>query len=77
MAVINCNIKRSVTLHNALHGFRAGRGTGTATLEEKLAQKLAGIAHEPLSQVFLYVQKAYDSLYRCRCMEILRGCRMG
>ena len=32
-AVVNCRIKRSVTLHDALHGFRAGRGTATATLE--------------------------------------------
>ena len=27
--VVNCRLKRSVTLHNKLHGFRAGRGTGT------------------------------------------------
>ena len=40
--VINCRIKRSVMLHEALHGFRTGRGTGTATLEVKLAQQLAG-----------------------------------
>ena len=38
VAVINCRLKKSVTLHDELYGFRAGRVTGTATLEEKLAQ---------------------------------------
>ena len=33
VVVFNCWLKRSMTLHYALHGFRAGRGTGTATLE--------------------------------------------
>ena len=36
--VVNCCLKSSVTLHDALHGFRAGRGKGTATLEAKLVQ---------------------------------------
>ena len=66
--VINCRLKRSVVIHNSLHGFRTGRGTGTATLEANMDQKLAGLAHEPLFQVFLYVQKAYEFLYRERCL---------
>ena len=28
-------------LHDCLHGFRAGRGTGRATIEVKLAQQFA------------------------------------
>ena len=56
--VVNCWLKRSVVLHNALHGFRTGREMWTATLESKLDQQLAGLAHEPLFQVFLDVQKA-------------------
>ena len=72
-AVVNCRLKRSVTLHDALHGFRAVMGTGTATLEAKLVQQLAGIAHEPLFQVFLDVRKVYDSLNKGRYMDILRG----
>ena len=75
-AVVNCWLKRSVTLHDTLHGFRAGRGTGKATLEKKLAQQLAGIVHKPLFQVFLDVRKAYESLYRGQCMEILQEYRM-
>ena len=77
VSVVNFWLKRSVTLHDSLHGFRSGMGTGTDTLEEKLAQKLVGIAHEPLLQVFLDVQKAYDYLYRGRCMDIMRGYGMG
>ena len=75
--VENCRLKRSVSLHDALHGFRAGRGTGTVILEEKVVQQLAGISHEPLVEVFLDVCKAYNSLDRGRCMDIMRGYRMG
>ena len=50
-AVMNFHLKRIMMLHNALNGFRAVRGTGTATLESKLEQQLVGIPHEPLFQV--------------------------
>ena len=50
---------------------------GTATLESKLAYQLVDIVHELLFQVFLDVRKAYDSLDRVWCMEILRGYGMG
>ena len=36
-------------------------------------QQLVGIAHEPLFQVFLDVRKAYKSMDRVRCTEIMRG----
>ena len=36
--VVNCCLKRSVVLQDALHGLREGRGTGMATLDAKLAQ---------------------------------------
>ena len=42
-----------------------------------MAQKLARIAHDPLYQVLLDVWKAYNSLDRGWCMEILRGYRIG
>ena len=74
---VNCWLKRSVTLHDALHGLQAKRVTGMSTLEAKLAQQLAGLAHETMFQVFLDVQKAYDYLDRGQCMEILRGYGMG
>ena len=37
-AIINLSFTSSITYHDALHGFRAVRGTGTATLEAKLLQ---------------------------------------
>ena len=76
-AVVNFQKKWSMSLHDALHGFRAGRGVGTATLEAELAQQLAGISRKSLFQVFLDVQKAYNPLDRGRCMEILWGYGMG
>ena len=62
--MVNFILKRSVVLPNNLHGFRKGRGTGTAALEANLAQQLAGLAHKSLFQVFLDVCKTYGSLYR-------------
>ena len=38
LVVVNFPLKRSVMLNNTLHGFREGRGKGTATLEAKLDQ---------------------------------------
>ena len=71
--VVNFCLKSIVTLHDTLNGFREGKGTHTSKLEANLAQKLAGIAYEPLLQVFLDVRKAYDSLDRGWCMDILQG----
>ena len=62
--MVNCCLKISVVLHDTLHGFIEGKGEGTATLGANLAQNLAGLAHDPLFQVFLYVRKAYESMDR-------------
>ena len=51
-AVVNCRLNQSVEMHNTIHGLRGGRVTGTATLEAKLAQHLAGIEHKPIFQDF-------------------------
>ena len=75
--VVNCRLKRSVLLYDALHGFISGRGTGTATLESKLDQNLAGLVNKPLFQVFLYVWNAYDLVDQERCLELLRGYGLG
>ena len=37
-----------IEFHDCLHGFLAGRGTGTAIMEVKLAQQLAYLEQEPL-----------------------------
>ena len=71
--VVNCHLKMSVVLHDALHGFIEGWGMGTDTLEANMAQKMDRLAHEPLFQVLLDVSKAYELLERGKCMEILSG----
>ena len=72
-SIINNTLWDTTTLHDALHGFRKGRGTRTATMEAKMAQQLARLCHEPLFHVLLDVRKSYDSLDTGRYMEILRG----
>ena len=46
--ILNCRLTSPITFHDVLHGFRAGRGTGTATLEAKLLQQLAAMREEVL-----------------------------
>ena len=70
-------MKSSVIIHNALYGFRAGIGTGTATLQFNLYQHLVGLAHELFFQVFLDLRNAYDLLYRDQCLKLLRGYGLG
>ena len=59
-------------LHNAIHGFREGRGMGMATLESNLDWQLLGLVQETLFQVFLDFRKAYDLLDWEWCLELLR-----
>ena len=75
--IMNNQINSFVTLKHSLHGFRQGIGAGTATLESNLAQKLAGMFHDTLFQVFLNMRKSYYSLYRGSFMYILRGYGLG
>ena len=72
-ANLNHRLADSITYHNFLHGFRAGRGTGTATLEAKLLQQLAVLREEVLYVIFMDLHKAYNALDRSRCLEILEG----
>ena len=72
-AILNCRLTASIAYHNFLHEFRAGRGTGTATLEAKLLQQLAALRKEVLYVIFLDLQKANNALDRSRCLEILEG----
>ena len=67
----------STTFHDFLHGFRAGCGTGTITLEAKLLQQLATLRKEVLYMIFLDLHKTYDALDRSRCLEILEGYSIG
>ena len=37
-AILHRRLTTAITYHDFLHGFRAGHGTGTSTLEAKLLQ---------------------------------------
>ena len=71
--ILNRRLTSSITFHDVLHGFRAGRGTGTATLEAKLLQQLAAMREEVLYVIFLDLTKSYDALDRSRCLGLLEG----
>ena len=43
--ITNNRLRTSITLHDALHGFRQARGAGMVTMEAELSQKLAGLYH--------------------------------
>ena len=62
--VINCWIGAAVQFQYVLHGLRAGRGTGTASLEAKYFQQLMAMRDEFLYKVFLDLRKVYDALNR-------------
>ena len=68
---------QAIQLHDCLHGFMAGRGTGTATIEAKLTQQLAYLEQTPLYEIFVDLKKAYDSVDQSRCLEILAGYGVG
>jgi hypothetical protein len=63
-SIINRRLACSVKFHDSIHGFRAGRGTGTAILEAKLLMQLTQRTHKPLFMIFLDLKKAYDTLDR-------------
>ena len=75
--IFNRRFTSSITFHDVLHGFREGRGTGTATLKAKLIQQLAAIREKVLYVIFLDVTKAYDALDRSRCLNILEEYGVG
>ena len=76
-AILNCRITASITFHDFLHGFWAGGGIGTATLKAKLLQQNAAFREEFLYVISLDLHKAYDALYRSRCLDILEGYGVG
>ena len=74
--ILHRRLTTAITYHDALHGFQAGRGTGTATLEAKLLQQLAAMREGVLYVIFLDLTKVYNALDRSRSLEILEGYRV-
>jgi Reverse transcriptase (RNA-dependent DNA polymerase) len=76
-AIITKRINSNIHFHEAIHGFRKFRGTGTAIIEMKLRMQLAQRKTEPLFMIFLDLKKAYDTLDRGRTINILLGYGVG
>ena len=76
-AIINRRLTAQIAFHDAVHGFRVGRGTNTAIIELKLRMQLAQRTTKPLYLVFLDLKKAYDTLDRGRTLGILKGYGLG
>ena len=57
-SIIETLLRESVRLHDVLHSFCSGRGTGTSILEPKLAQELTRVDQDPLFLVLLDPKKA-------------------
>ena len=75
--IINQRISSSIQFHDDLHGFCAGRGTWTVTIEDKLLQKLITMMETVLHSILLDLRKSYDALDRDRCLGILAGYGVG
>ena len=71
--ILHRRLTTGLQLHDALHGFQEGRGTGTDTLKAKLLQQLAAMREEVLYVIFFGLTKAYNALDRSRSLEILKG----
>jgi len=72
-SIINRRIASKVKFDDAIHGFRAERGTDTAIMEAKLLTQLCCRTDEPLFMVFLDLKKAYDTLDRRQAIRILKA----
>ena len=76
-AVINSRLRDKISFHDAIHGFRTKRGTGTALIEAKLRMQLTMRTCTPLFMIFLDLKKAYDTLDRTQAIRILEGYGVG
>ena len=52
-SIINRRIGSKIEFDDAIHGFRPGRGTGTAIMEAKLLAQMRRRTDEPLFLIFL------------------------
>ena len=71
--IINHWILSSIQVHDDLHGFLAGRGTGTTTIKAKMIQQIIATRETFPHSIFLDLRKAYDALDMNHCLDILAG----
>ena len=71
--LIDTRLCASLQFYGILHRFWAVRGTGTAIMDLNISQYLTRVYHNPLFMVFLYLRKAYYTVYRYRLIQILEG----
>jgi hypothetical protein len=67
----------AIQCHDSLHGGINKKGTGTATIEVKLAQQLAFLDQKPWHQIFLDLHKAYDAMDQEKTLEIFADYGVG
>ena len=62
--IISDRINNSINFHDAVHGFRRGRGTTSAISELKLCMRSTQLdkKYNPRFTVYLDLEKAYDTL---------------
>jgi hypothetical protein len=75
--IVQRRLQNGIEFEDSLHGFRPGRGTGTATLTLKLIMEKNLHGGQTLFQVFLDLKKAYDTLDRDRTLLILKRYGVG
>ena len=75
--ILNQRLGMAITFPEVLHGFRSGRGAGTASLKAKLIQQLTAMKVEVLYDIFLDLYKAYNDLDSDTCLGILTAYGVG
>lgn len=76
-SIIRGRINGNVHFHDSLHGCIPQWETGTAIIEAKLFQQLAHISGAPAFEVFIDLQKAFDSIDCEWTLDILSGYGLG
>ena len=72
-ALLNHPFTSAIILHDVLHGFQEGLGTGTDDLKDKIIQQPTATRETVLHDIFMDRQKVYDALDWDKCLEILAG----
>ena len=61
-SIIDTCINKALTLHEIIHEFQSGRGTGTSSVDINLTQELESVDQDPLLLVFLDLRKVHEKL---------------